>query len=83
MSVAIGLMCKAPRPGFSKTRLAAVVGEARAAQLARAFLLDSAGLARSVASSEGAALTGFHTPTDAGQEMAALLIGSLVPILLP
>ena len=80
MSIAVGLMCKAPRPGFSKTRLAAVVGEERAARFARAFLLDSAGLARSVASSEGAVLTGFYTPSDAGEEMAAQLPGwSLEP----
>lgn len=73
--VAIALMCKPPRPGVSKTRLAALMGEERAALLARAFLLDSADLARSVASGEGARLTGFHTPADAGEEMAALLPG--------
>ncbi|WP_207017987.1 TIGR04282 family arsenosugar biosynthesis glycosyltransferase [Roseococcus suduntuyensis] len=68
-------MCKAPRPGVSKTRLAAVVGAARAAQLARAFLLDSADILRFLAPRYAATLTAFHTPADAEQEIAALLPG--------
>jgi uncharacterized protein len=68
-------MCKPPRPGLSKTRLAAVVGADRAAALARAFLLDSADILRFLAPRYGATLTAFHTPADAGEEMAALLPG--------
>ena len=68
MRVAIGLMCKAPRPGFAKTRLAAVVGDARAAELAAAFLADSAVLAASLGPA-----TAFFAPADAGAEIAALL----------
>jgi len=75
MKLGIGLMCKRPAPGVSKTRLAAVVGSERAAQLAQAFLLDSAGLARLIAQREHAALTAFFTPADAGEAMAALLPG--------
>lgn len=73
-------MCKAPRPGVSKTRLAAVVGAARAAELARAFLLDSADILRFLAPRYAATLTAFHAPADAKQEMATLLPGwALVP----
>jgi uncharacterized protein len=39
---AIGIICKAPRPGHSKTRLAAVIGADAAAQLATCFLRDVA-----------------------------------------
>ncbi len=75
MNLGIGLMCKRPAPGVSKTRLAAVVGAERAAVLAEAFLLDSAALARLTAQREHAAITGFFTPADAGEAMAALLPG--------
>ncbi len=64
----IGMLCKAPRPGFAKTRLAAALGDARAAALARAFLADSAALAASL----GAA-TAFFAPADAQAEIAPLL----------
>ncbi|MDW8313675.1 MAG: TIGR04282 family arsenosugar biosynthesis glycosyltransferase [Rhodovarius sp.] len=64
----IGLMCKAPRPGFAKTRLAAALGRRRAAELARAFLADSARLAAGLGP-----LTAFHAPADAAQEIAPLL----------
>ncbi len=68
MRVAIGLMCKAPRPGFAKTRLAASIGDARAAALAAAFLADSAALAAGLGPA-----TAFHAPADAAAEVAALL----------
>lgn len=64
----VGLMCKAPRPGFAKTRLAATLGDARAARLAAAFLADSAALAMAL----GAA-TAFYAPRDAEDEISALL----------
>ena len=75
MPTAFGLMCKPPRPGVSKTRLAAAVGAGRAAALARAFLLDSADLLRFLAPRYAATLTAFHAPADAGEEMAPLLPG--------
>lgn len=68
-------MCKPPRPGVSKTRLAAVVGPGRAARLARAFLLDSADILRFLAPRYAATLTGFFAPADAAEEMADLLPG--------
>lgn len=73
--VAIGLMCKPPRPGLSKTRLAAVLGAGPAAVLARAFLLDSASLALALSGKEGASLTAFFAPDDAASEMSELLPG--------
>ena len=44
--LAIGVMAKAPIPGVAKTRLAPLVGEARAAELHRLFLLDTLSAAR-------------------------------------
>src|SRR5437773_3044184 len=41
MSVAIGVMARAPVPGRCKTRLAARLGPARAAALYEALLVDS------------------------------------------
>jgi len=64
----IGLMCKAPRPGFAKTRLAATLGNARAAALAAAFLADSAALAASLGPA-----TAFFAPDDAADEISAWL----------
>lgn len=46
MAAAIGLMAKAPQPGLAKTRLIGALGEQGAADLARAFLVDSAALLR-------------------------------------
>ena len=44
-TAAIGIVCKAPKAGESKTRLIPRLGPERAAALARAFLID---LARSI-----------------------------------
>jgi rSAM/selenodomain-associated transferase 1 len=75
MSIALGFLCKAPRPGISKTRLAAAEGAERAALLARAFLLDSAALVTALAQRLHARRIAFHAPADAAEEMAALLPG--------
>ncbi|MCU0946464.1 MAG: TIGR04282 family arsenosugar biosynthesis glycosyltransferase [Rubritepida sp.] len=75
MRTGFGLMCKPPRPGVSKTRLAAVLGEARAAQIAAAFLQDSAELLAEVAARFGAARRAFVAPGDAVAELGALLPG--------
>lgn len=64
----LGLMCKAPRPGFAKTRLAATLGEAQGAALAAAFLADSAALAARLGPA-----TAFFTPDDGEDEVSALL----------
>src|SRR5260370_30274610 len=39
---AIGIICKAPQPGRSKTRLAAAIGVAAASELSACFLRDVA-----------------------------------------
>lgn len=69
----LGLMCKPPRPGTSKTRLAASVGHEAAAALSRAFLLDCAAACRRAAAAQGLATTAFYRPADAHEEMKTLL----------
>ncbi|MFY8144777.1 MAG: hypothetical protein ACOVMT_13060 [Caulobacter sp.] len=44
--IGLGLMCKPPRPGVTKTRLAAAIGPEAAATLSQAFLEDCARGAR-------------------------------------
>lgn len=45
---ALGIMCKAPKPGTTKTRLAAVIGSEQAASLAACFLRDVAAIVEAV-----------------------------------
>ena len=72
-TAAIGIICKAPKAGESKTRLIPRLGPERAAALARAFLID---LARTI---DEAAMTGRWTgyavcsPDSAAAELAAYL----------
>jgi len=46
--VAVIVFAKPPRPGLAKTRLAAVLGDAVASELARAFVVDTWALVRSL-----------------------------------
>lgn len=71
--VGIGLMCKPPRIGVSKTRLAVAVGPQRAAELSAAFLADTAATLEALAQKEAVELFAFFSPPDAGAEMRALL----------
>ncbi len=72
-TAAIGIICKAPKAGESKTRLIPRLGPERAAALARAFLID---LARTI---DEAAMTGrwmgyaVCSPDSAAAELAAYL----------
>jgi rSAM/selenodomain-associated transferase 1 len=75
MTIGLGFLCKPPRPGVSKTRLAASLGAEPAAALARAFLLDSAALVTALAQRLHARRIAFHAPADATGEMRALLPG--------
>lgn len=68
MRGAIGLMAKAPRPGFAKTRLIGTLGEQGAADLARAFIVDSAALLRSL----GLACFVVVTPTEETAPVGAI-----------
>jgi hypothetical protein len=71
--IGLGLMCKPPRPGASKTRLAAGVGPEAAARLARAFLQDSAANARRACAEAHLAPAAFFRPEGAAAELAAIL----------
>lgn len=73
MAIAIALMCKAPRPGFAKTRLARRIGAATAARLAAAFIRDSAARALALAEACGGVAIALHAPANAAEEVARLL----------
>lgn len=65
-------MAKAPRPGLAKTRLIPALGAEGAAALARAFLIDSAALARTAAEAAGGEAYVVATPDDTRDTLAAL-----------
>ncbi len=65
----IAVFGRIPRPGAGKTRLARGVGEARAAELARAFLLDSLDQALQLAPGG----TWFHVAPEPDRDAAATL----------
>ncbi len=71
--VGIGLMCKPPRPGTSKTRLARTLGHDAAAALARAFLLDTAAMLSRASVSHNLVKKAYFRPADAGSEIAAVI----------
>lgn len=71
--IGFGLMCKPPRPGISKTRLAADIGAEAAAKLSAAFLADCAHVASSAATRSSLMLTAFYKPEDAAKELAEIL----------
>jgi hypothetical protein len=70
---AIAVICKAPRPGLSKTRLAASVGPEAAARLAAAFLADVGANAAQAAERVGGVAYAAFRPSEAEAEIAALL----------
>lgn len=76
LGVAIGVMCKPPRPGVSKTRLAAHIGGEAAARLSAAFLRDVAACAERTASLTGANPYALYAPEDAEGELRQLLPAS-------
>lgn len=69
----LGLMCKPPRPGATKTRLAASIGAHAAERLSGAFLKDCAAAALGAAQAGGLETMAFFRPADAGEELSALL----------
>jgi hypothetical protein len=72
-STAIGIMCKAPRPGKTKTRLAAIVGAAHAAALSGCFLRDVAAAIESVPESLGRKAYGIYAPAGSEAELREAL----------
>jgi uncharacterized protein len=71
--IGIGLMCKPPRPGASKTRLAATMGADAAASLARAFLIDTAAMLSRASIAHGLMKKAYYRPADAGDEIGAII----------
>lgn len=71
--IGLGLMCKPPRPGETKTRLARSVGADAAAHLSRAFLTDCARTAGDAAERHGLATVAFYRPADAAEEIGEIL----------
>ena len=70
---AIAIICKAPAPGRSKTRLIPRLGAEKAAALARAFLID---IARSIVELRGEFdVAGYAvcSPAEAAEELASFL----------
>ncbi len=75
--IGIGLMCKPPRPGASKTRLAAALGDASAAVLARAFLADTAATVSRAAVAHDLVKKAYYRPADAAAEIAGVIVPTL------
>jgi uncharacterized protein len=70
---AIGIICKAPQPGHSKTRLATVVGEVAASELSACFLRDVAASIEAVPEMLGRRGYGVYAPAGAEHVMRQLL----------
>ena len=72
-TAAVGIICKAPRPGTTKTRLAAVVGADEAAIATACFLRDVAACIERVPQHVGRKGYGVYAPAGAEAEMRRLL----------
>jgi rSAM/selenodomain-associated transferase 1 len=72
-TAALGIVCKAPRPGASKTRLASLIGAERAAALAACFLRDVAAAIELVPERLGRMGYGVYAPAGAERELRGLL----------
>ena len=74
MSVAaIGIICKAPQPGRSKTRLASAIGDIAASELSACFLRDVAASVDAVPAALGRRGYGVYAPAGTEQIMRQLL----------
>ena len=73
MSAAIGIICKAPQPGHSKTRLAATIGAVAASELSACFLRDVAASIEAVPEALGRRGYGVYAPAGAEHVMRLLL----------
>src|SRR5215208_4615103 len=69
---ALGIMCKAPQPGTTKTRLAAVVGSEQAALLAACFLRDVATVVEAVPEDMVRRCYGVYAPQSAEAVLKAI-----------
>lgn len=77
--IGVGMMCKPPRIGQAKTRLAAAIGVDAAARLAAAFLVDMGAMLANAASTGSLAPAAYYKPADAAGEIAALA-GPALPL---
>lgn len=68
MTAAIGIICKSPQPGYTKTRLAGAIGSVAAANLSACFLRDVAAAIEAVPTQCGH--RGFAVYAPAGSEDA-------------
>jgi uncharacterized protein len=73
MSAAIGIICKVPQPGRSKTRLASAIGEVAASELSACFLRDVAAAIEAVPETLGRRGYGVYAPAGAEHIMQRLL----------
>ena len=72
-SAAIGIMCKAPRPGHTKTRLAAMIGAETGAMLSACFLRDIAATIEAVPESLGRKGYGVYAPAGTEAELRQIV----------
>jgi len=70
---AIGIICKAPQPGHSKTRLATAIGEVAASELSACFLSDVAAAIEAVPEALGRRGYGVYAPAGTEDIMRRLL----------
>jgi rSAM/selenodomain-associated transferase 1 len=75
-SAAVGIICKAPRAGATKTRLAAVIGGDAAAKASACFLRDIGTCIEQIPSSIGRRGYGVYAPAGAESELRDLLPSS-------
>ena len=74
---AIGIICKAPQPGRSKTRLATAIGVAAASELSACFLRDVAAAIEAVPEALGRRGYGVYAPAGAEAHHAAAASGGV------
>ncbi len=72
-TAALGIICKAPRPGDTKTRLGAFAGGELAAKLSECFLRDVAAAVEEVPASLAWKGYGVYAPADAEIELRRIL----------
>ena len=72
-AAAIGIICKAPQPGRSKTRLASAIGAVAASELSACFLRDVATSIEAVPQALGRRGYGVYAPAGAEHIMRQLL----------
>ncbi|MDI4232040.1 TIGR04282 family arsenosugar biosynthesis glycosyltransferase [Bradyrhizobium sp. Arg237L] len=72
-SAALGIICKAPQPGRSKTRLATAIGEVAASELSACFVRDVAAAIEAVPEVLGRRGYGVYAPAGAEDIMQQLL----------